>query len=69
MRDKSSGIGARLTELRQSSAAGTHGKPRKAVRASDIAAAIEESMSAVYGDVDPRPPIYEQLYSPCVGSL
>ena len=64
-----SGVGARLTELRQSSAAGAHGKPRKAVRASEIAAAIEESMSAVYDDVDPRPPIYEPLYSPCVGLL
>ena len=64
MRDKSSGIGARLTELRQSSAAGAHGKPRKAVRASDIAAAIEESMSAVYEDVDQSPAIY-MPYADC----
>ena len=59
-----SGVGARLTELRQSSAAGAHGKPRKAVRASETAAAIEESMSAVYEDVDQSPAIY-MPYADC----
>ena len=43
----SGGAGARLTELRQSSAAGTHGKPRKAVRASEIAAAIGDPPTCV----------------------
>ena len=42
-RPQASKVGARLTELRQSSAAGRHGKTRKSQRASGNARAIRES--------------------------
>ena len=42
---RTSHVGARLTELRQSSAAGKHGKTRKSQRASGNARAIRESQS------------------------
>jgi hypothetical protein len=42
---RTSHVGARLTELRQSSAAGKHGKTRKSQRSGDNRSAIRESQS------------------------